>query len=400
MTLTTLSPEVSRLAQILKILTKVTFVLCVTLAAMGCPGPNGGEGEGEGEGGLSGDPLSLSQVEFWAYQIQGIDVDGAVDALARSSYDMLVIEPTRTDFSREEGEDSRTRDFDTAAMVARLKNEVASDGVHRKLVIAYIDIGEAEDWRWYFDWTLEDPDTVSGPDDPLPADYPSWIVSRDPDGWTGNYPVAFWDETWKDIVIYGENTGSDPDRNYSSMLDEVIKDGFDGIYLDWVEAFENEDVKVAARLQGITDVAEEMIVFIDEMRQYAQERNPDFLIIQQNAASLIRGGESHPHDHFELLDVIDGIAQEGIWYEGLATDDWDDPDGHDIVVDSDVTSDYIADLDLYLDDGVPVFACEYASANASDAYARGSSRGYVTYATRRTLGQLTDTPPPGLPGRR
>lgn len=205
-------------------------------------------------------PLTISQIKYWGYQIQALNEPGAVDALANSSYDMLVLEPTRTDWSSED------RNFDTQGMVQRLKETKASDGVHRKLIIAYIDIGEAEDWRWYWNWSKEWP-----VGDPLPADWPSYIVTHDPDGWAGNYPVAYWDDRWKDIIIYGQNQDSSPYGDYSSVIDEVIKSGFDGIYLDWVEAFEDDAVADAAQSQG-KDPEVEMINFIREMREYAALR--------------------------------------------------------------------------------------------------------------------------------
>jgi len=247
-------------------------------------------------GGAAAEPLSLDSVAYWAYQIQRVSYEGMVDALVASNYDMLVLEPTRTE--QEEA------DFDTLGMVTRLKNSKASDGTHRKLILAYIDIGQAEDWRWY--WNPEWPawDCEGDP----PTEWPDYIITCDPDGWSGNYPVAYWDANWKDIIIYGENTGSDPNRDYNSVIDEVIKDGFDGIYLDWVEAFDDTDVVAAAQAAG-KNPANEMIGFIQEMRDYAAARNPDFIIIQQNAASLIEG-------HSELTGVIDAIAQEAIWGSG------------------------------------------------------------------------------------
>jgi hypothetical protein len=36
-------------------------------------------------------------VRYWAYQIQAISQPGVVELRADSSYDMLVLEPTRTD---------------------------------------------------------------------------------------------------------------------------------------------------------------------------------------------------------------------------------------------------------------------------------------------------------------
>jgi uncharacterized protein (TIGR01370 family) len=64
---------------------------------------------------------------------------------------MLVLEPTRTDRG--------DRDFDTPGMVTQLKNSMASDGTHRKLVVACIDIGGAEDYCFYWQegWTSGDP---------------------------------------------------------------------------------------------------------------------------------------------------------------------------------------------------------------------------------------------------
>ncbi|GAI17477.1 unnamed protein product, partial [marine sediment metagenome] len=114
----------------------------------------------------------LDKVKYWAYQIQDISAPGAVDALANSHYDMLVVEPTRTDWSSDD------KYFDTKAMVQRLKNTRGSDGIHRKLIIAYVDIGEAEDWRWYWTWSEEWPQGG-----PRPDGWPDYILTRDPDGW-------------------------------------------------------------------------------------------------------------------------------------------------------------------------------------------------------------------------
>jgi len=321
-------------------------------------------------------PKDLDDVQYWGYQIQAISEKGMVDALEASHYDMLVLEPTRTDWS------SVDRLFDTRAMVTRLKNSTASDGVHRKLVIAYIDIGEAEDWRWYWTWST---DWDCAP--PIPDDWPDYIISCDPDGWSGNYPLAYWDERWKDIIIYGENQDSSPYGDYNSVIDEVIRSGFDGIYLDWVEAFEDDTVIAEAKKAGL-DPAEEMIGFIQEMRDYATARNPNFIIIQQNAASLIDG---HP----ELANVIDAIAQEAIWYDGDADVDWGSSDGYDYPNDQALVDYYLAYLWDYQDADLPVFDCEYALGNADDAYSNAIKEDFIPYATRRSLSQLTTTPPPG-----
>lgn len=333
---------------------------------------NGNHGENQEPG---EEQLSLANIRFWAYQIQDLSDSGAVDRLVNSRYDMLVLEPTRTDWSSDD------KFFNTKEMVSRIKASMGHDGSKRKLVIAYIDIGEAEDWRWYWTWSKN---WQVGK--PRPADWPNYILTHDPDGWEGNYPVAYWDTNWKDIIIYGNNQNSRPYGDYNSVIDETIKDGFDGIYLDWVEGFENEAVINAATILG-KDPKLEMIRFIQEMREYAQKRVPGFLIIQQNGSAL---GDGHP----ELFSLVDAIAQEGIWYEGDATDDWNDPDGYDWPVPDSWRQEYFTNLARFQSAKLPIFDCEYALNMSPDAYNKSQNAGFIPYCTRRSLSRLTTTPPP------
>ena len=88
----------------------------------------------------------LKSVAYWAYQIQGLTQSGAVDRLVASRYDLLVLEPTRTD--------KQTSSFDSKGMVQQLHATTGKSG-NTRLVLAYVDIGEAESWRYYWDssWT-------------------------------------------------------------------------------------------------------------------------------------------------------------------------------------------------------------------------------------------------------
>ncbi len=320
-------------------------------------------------------PLEIKDVTSWAYQIQDLNQPNAIEALINSRYDMVVLEPTRTDWG------SGEQDFNTRGMVAQIKNSLASDAIHRKLVLAYINIGEAEDWRWYWKWSTGYHIKFA-----LPSDWPDFILSSDPDGWTGDYPVAYWDERWKDIVIYGKNQGKDPSRDYQSIIEEVIIDGFDGVYLDWVEGYENEHVITAAAAAD-KDSASEMVQLIGNIRDYAGARHPGFIIVQQNAAAL-------SHGHEELFTLIDAIAQEGVWYSGEATDLWDNPDGYDQETDPAQTDEYVAQLSAYQRAGLPVFVCEYALLNSDNAYRNALNQGYIPYVTRTPLSMITTTSPP------
>ena len=135
------------------------------------------------------------------------------------------------------------------------------------------------------------------------------------------------------------------------------------------------------------DPAEEMVALIRELRQYATTRIPEFLVVQQNAAALIT-------DHPESLEVVDAIAQEAVWFDGDATDDWDDPDGYDWENERDLTDYYLDYLARYVEAGVPVFVCEYALTRAYEAYANSNAASIVPYVTRRSLSRLTTTVPP------
>lgn len=84
----------------------------------------------------------------------------------------------------------------------------------RRLVIAYFSIGEAEDYRYYWDksWKTGDP---------------IWLYKENPD-WEGNFKVFYWHSDWQDIIIDSEN----------SYLKLIQLSGFDGVYLDIVDAYE------------------------------------------------------------------------------------------------------------------------------------------------------------------
>jgi len=250
-----------------------------------------------GGGTTTGAKVALQDVRLWAYQIQGIEADGAVDALVASRYDLLVLEPTRTDRDNS--------GLDARGMVSRLHASSCSISSKTKLVIAYIDIGEAEDWRYYWtsSWVAPTEQQRGTPD---------FLIHPDPDGWSGNYPVAYWDTRWKNIIIY----------NSDSMLQQALDDGFDGIYMDWVEAYSDEAVAAAAQAAGV-DPVEEMVKFIREIRDYARQQNPDFLIIPQNATEL-----SELDDDY--LGLIDAIGQEQIYFDGNADTIWADADSGDV----------------------------------------------------------------------
>lgn len=124
-----------------------------------------------------------------------------VNAIKATNYDLLIM-----DFFF--GDDNQ--EFN-ATEVEQLKQK-ANGG--SRLIVSYMSIGEAEDYRYYWDesWTVGSP---------------SWLKEENPE-WEGNYKVEYWDTNWQAIILGSEN----------AYLDKIIDAGFDGVYLDIIEAFE------------------------------------------------------------------------------------------------------------------------------------------------------------------
>lgn len=99
----------------------------------------------------------------------------------------------------------------TPADVAGLKTKA---GGGTRLVIAYMSIGEAEDYRYYWEASWH-------------AGNPAWLAGQNPD-WPGNYKVRYWDPDWREIIL-GDG---------GSYLDRILAAGYDGVYLDIIDAFE------------------------------------------------------------------------------------------------------------------------------------------------------------------
>jgi len=318
--------------------------------------------------------MTLAQVEYWVYNIQDVDTARQREELVGTHFDLYVLEPVVT----EEGMES----FDMRALVRDIREHNWNTRGVDPLVIAYVDVGQAEEWRWYFksDWKVGDPD---------------WIVADDPDDWEGCMPVAYWASEWQDIVIYGHQG--------RSMVEETLKAGFDGIYMDWVEAFSDENVIARAADDGVEPV-DEMFSFIESIRYYAREEStradPDYLIIAQNASDL------YDEDPERYLAVVDAIALEGIWYDGTGGfDDWDDETGYNVPT-NDIYPDWTEEVLEMLEPmkpHLPIFCVEYAQdvgggkgeSPAARVYEElAPAHGFVPYCSRRSLARLSTTPYP------
>lgn len=341
----------------MKSLLCLSFCILV-LAGFGCTA--------ESPTGASDAPQSAEQrlaaAQTWMYQIQELDREGAIEALAASTYPLFVLDPTRTNRG--------TESFDTRKMIQQLRK--APDGQAR-IILAYIDIGEAEDYRTYWQPNWRAP-AAGQPGEP------DFLLTFDPDGWSGNYPVAYWEPRWQQIWL-----------GPSGLVAGLTQDGFDGVYLDWVEAYDDSIVREAAANQGI-DPEEAMMSFIEKIRQTGRSVREDFLVVPQNAPYLI------DHDPMRYAGLIDGLAVEDTWFSGTGDAEWDDPASGDIPnenSDEYSTNNLLNQYKEYLQRGLPVFSVDYClnPANAQRVYREAREAGLRPLVTRVALSRITGTPP-------
>ncbi len=269
----------------------------------------------------------LDSIHSWAFWLAGI----VPARVASSPFEMMVI-----DYSS----DGSAHGAFTRSQVKQMKR---MPGGGTRTLIAYLSIGEAEDYRYYWNpwWKLF---------------HPSWLDRENPN-WKGNYKVKYWLPGWKSIIFGSPN----------AYLDRIIAAGFDGVLLDVVDGFEYFE-------PSHPDAAEQMIDFVTAISDYAKARKPGFLIIPQNGERLA----SHPR----YVDVIDAIEKEDLFY-GLSGDE---------VKNSDEEVAYsCALLDWVKEAGKPVFTVDYGTdpAMVRSAYELSRSRGYRPYVTIRSLDSLT-----------
>ena len=148
------------------------------------------------------DVKALKDVKNFLYVIDGGKFKSRAKylaAMAETNYDLLVIDPLTEN------------EVVTADQLKPLKAK-ANGG--RRLVLCYVSIGQAEDYRFYWKkgWKPGNPAFI-GPEDP---------------DWKGNFAVKYWEPAWQAIILGGKDC----------YLARVQAAGFDGIYLDRVDYYE------------------------------------------------------------------------------------------------------------------------------------------------------------------
>lgn len=268
----------------------------------------------------------LSGIKSWAYQLQKIEPS----KIAVSASDLVVI-----DYSKD-GTDGRAF---SAADIAQMR--IKPNG-KRRIVLAYLSIGEAESYRFYWqnDWREQ---------------RPAWLGPENPN-WPKNYKVRYWHKKWQSI-IFGHR---------KAYLDKIIAAGFDGIYLDIVDAYEFwGDQRPSA--------ADDMVQFVARLAGYGRSKNKDFLVVPQNGEGLLK--------HAIFTSSINAFAKEDLLF-GVQ--------GDGVTNSPEEIARNFKLLNIAKQAGKPVFVIEYLSNQKKISQAKGEfeKMGFVSYFSERQLTKL------------
>ncbi|MEQ1694919.1 MAG: MJ1477/TM1410 family putative glycoside hydrolase [Hyphomicrobiaceae bacterium] len=205
------------------------------------------------------------EIKSWGYQLQNDETT----VIAKSPYDLVVI-----DYQRDP---SLGGPFKPAELAQMKKKPDGS----RRFVIAYISIGEAENYRYY--WGDRNWGDVRNR---------TPLIEKENPEWEGNLNVKYWEQEWQNLIL----------NDADSYINRIMDAGFDGIYLDKVDIVDDYQGKTPAG----TVASDLMIQFVRKISTVTKIRNPNFLTIAQNAEGLL------DDDVYRM--AIDGIGKESLLY--------------------------------------------------------------------------------------
>ena len=292
---------------------------CLVMAPSACAVglPVGGEGVSQTATRATGEGFEVRRFAFHLTQLN-------LGAIARSDTDLVVIEAGGL----------------SAASVARLKRR--PDG-GRRLVLGYMNVGEAETYRsyWRASWNRNRPEWIGKP-------------NRD---WPDHFFVQYWTPEWQRILMGTRN----------SALDRILAAGFDGVFLDSVDKYQ----VWSGRLQRSKS---DMSTLVKRIASYGRARNPRFLVVPNNAEDLLSNASYRA--------AIDAVVKESLFFGVPGPGRRNSPQ---------LVNWSMRLLRRAQRDGKPILVIEYLSSAATQtaAAARIRDAGMLGTFGRRDLARLT-----------
>ncbi len=278
-----------------------------------------------------------SDVKSFVYILQDINLND----LIRTKFDLVIM-----DYSRDGTDNGKF----TLNEISSLKNSAFG----KRFVISYISIGEAEDYRYYWEMSWE-------------TNSPDWLDAENPN-YPGNYKVKYWSTNWKKILL-GDDLSPNTPPSDNSYIGKIISAGFDGVYLDIIDAYEYWEDK------GITNAKSLMIDFVDLIAAKCRKIKPNFGIFPQNSEELITDTV--------YMNIITGLGREEVHY-----------------INKNISRNpsEINDIENYLNTVVRnnklVLITDYCDRNdyVTTAYLDSLSKGYLEYCTTEELNKIVMSP--------
>jgi cysteinyl-tRNA synthetase, unknown class len=292
---------------------------------------------------------ALAAAQSWGYQLQA-----PVRRLIPDEIDVLVI-----DYAFDGADQSAFAPADLELFRRR------TDGRPR-IVLAYMSVGEAETYRfyWWRAWRFI---------------APRWLAHENPK-WKGNYVVRYWEQGWQRVLFNAVpsrldrliETAADWWKPY---LDRVIEAGFDGVYLDRVDACDDWE-------QQRRTAQDDMVALVKQLSATAKARRPGFLVVAQNGEELL--------EKPGYLEALDGVAKEDTLF-GI--------DGAEKPNEASDVARTVELLKLARQAGKPVFTVEYLKDPAKRAQARAAmvKHGFILHFAERELKMTPEHLPPPAP---
>lgn len=216
-----------------------------------------------------------------------------------------------------------------------------------KKLIAYLNIGFAEEWRDYWNSSWSE------------TDHPEWLEWVEYPGWPGEYFVKYWHSSawepggWVDIL--------------KAEIDKIIDMGFDGVRLDNIDSYtyweDPDSIGLGGTLPQVDNASTWMIYLVGNLSSYAKTRRPGFTVF----ANMGGGLELLGNDTF--LSSIDVVEREEVWYSDNAP------------VDPAETNEALTWLRYARDHGKQVFVMDYAWSPeyVEDALQKAEDEGFYIY---------------------